>query len=64
MLIFANSPLVVLYLLTSRKLNLNRQTLRKPSSNKVPMRGKSLVKLRVKEKKTDLRVIYNDKELQ
>ncbi|XP_052802295.1 rho guanine nucleotide exchange factor 39-like isoform X2 [Mya arenaria] len=38
-----------------RKLNVNRQTLRKPSSNKVPVRGKSLMKMRIKEKKQDLK---------
>ena len=40
-----------------RKLNVNRQTLRKPSSNKVPVRGKSLMKVKVKEKKEDLKVL-------
>jgi len=39
-----------------RKLNCNRQTLRKPSSNKVPVRGKSLIKMKLRERKQDLKV--------
>ncbi|KAL4225608.1 Rho guanyl-nucleotide exchange factor [Mactra antiquata] len=36
-----------------RKINLNRQTLRKPSSNKVPVRNKSLIKMKLRERKND-----------
>ena len=42
----------------SRKLNINRQTLRKPSSNLVPERRKSFARLRSKDKKNDLRVSH------
>ncbi|XP_053384716.1 rho guanine nucleotide exchange factor 39-like [Mercenaria mercenaria] len=38
-----------------RKLNVNRQTLRKPSSQNVPVRGKSLLKMRLRERKQDLK---------
>ncbi|XP_048780867.2 rho guanine nucleotide exchange factor 39-like [Ostrea edulis] len=48
---------------TIRKLNNNRSTLRKPSSNKAPMRGRSLWKQRKLEKQRDQqirRIIHKD----
>lgn len=39
-----------------RKLSNNRSTLRKPSSNKAPMRGRSLWKLRRQEKQKDQQI--------
>ncbi|XP_005099517.1 putative protein tag-52 [Aplysia californica] len=39
-----------------RKLCDDRQTLRKPSSNKIPLRGRSLRKHRQKQKKTDIKI--------
>ena len=45
------------YVFCFRKLNVNRQTLRKPSSQNVPMRGKSLLKMRLRERKQDLKVL-------
>ncbi|KAL3841556.1 hypothetical protein ACJMK2_019680, partial [Sinanodonta woodiana] len=36
-----------------RKLCLNRQTLRKPSSNKIPLRGKSVIRKQIKDKKLE-----------
>ncbi|KAH3887402.1 rho guanine nucleotide exchange factor 39-like [Dreissena polymorpha] len=38
-----------------RKITVNRQTLRKPSSNKVPVRGRSLMKMRLRERKQDIK---------
>lgn len=38
-----------------KKISTDRQTLRKPSSNKEPVRGKSLLKMRLREKKQDLK---------
>ncbi|XP_060588006.1 rho guanine nucleotide exchange factor 39-like [Ruditapes philippinarum] len=45
----------------TRKLNVNRQTLRKPSSQNVPVRGKSLLKMRLRERKQDLKRKLNPK---